>query len=119
MRFFLSILFFLICFIACHTKSTEDSILPPKKFGAVFWDIQKANAYATEYIRMDTLKNDSIELVEMKRVIFVKHEISESVFEKSFVYYKEHPAELSAIIDTLEAGQKKKQKWSEVKLNPE
>ena len=119
MRIFLTILFSLLCFIACHTKSSENSILTPKKFGAVFWDVQKANAYATEYIRMDTLKNDSIELAEMKRVIFLKHGISESAFEKSFLYYKAHPAELSAIIDSLEAGQKKKQKWSEVKLNPE
>jgi hypothetical protein len=108
-----------LIFTACHTNGGANEVISPKKFGAVYWDIQKAITYATVYVRMDTLKNDSIELDEMKQVIFAKHGVSKDLFDKSLAYYNDHPKEMIVIMDSLEVGQKRQQKQHDRLLRPE
>ena len=119
MRNILLLWFIGLIFSACQSFDEKKSILPPKKFGEVYWDVQIASTFATEYIRMDSLKNDSIELDEMKRVIYSKYGISEELYIKSLDYYNDHPNEMIAIIDSLEVRKKKQQKARDRLLRPE
>ena len=112
MRIFKSAFSFLLFIFvySCGRDAKPKDILSPEIFRSVFWEISKASVYATEYIRLDSLKNDSIELDEMKRVILAKYKITEAVYQKSRNYYTNHPEEMIKLIDTLQTVEKKRKK---------
>ena len=85
----------------------------------ILWDIYRANIYAHDFISMDSTKNDSIELVEMKKTILEKYKVSDKDYEQSYQYYLSHPNQMIAIIDSIQAHSKKQTRAMEKIFRPE
>lgn len=85
----------------------------------ILWDIYRANIYSHDFVSMDSTKNDSIELVEMKKTILEKYKVSERAYEQSYQYYLSHPNQMIAIIDSIQAHSKKYTRAMEKAFRPE
>ncbi len=82
-------------------------IIPPKKMELVLWDYLKADAYCSNYVKKDTLQNDSMVNVLMQQKIFEHYHISKEDFYNSYQYYISHPTVMTAVIDSMVAHQRK------------
>lgn len=99
-----SILWFSAVFflLSCgNDQQTPSGILKPDKMQAVLWDIIRADAFTTEFIKKDTSKNDVSENLKMQQEIFSIHHISKNDFYKSYEYYKNNGNQMKAIIDSM------------------
>lgn len=112
----------LICFLtlafllSCGNKSElPPEILKPGKMQAVLWDIIRADAFTTEYIKRDSAKNDVEENLKLQQQIFAMHRVSKDEFYKSFDYYKKNSGLLTTIMDSMVSQADKKQT---IKTNP-
>jgi len=110
------VLFFLGCSIAlvsCRDNSRmPKDVLPQDKMGEVLWDMMNAGQYVSSYI----LTKDSIDKIAQSTKVYGQvlqlHAISKEKFEKSYAYYREHPALMKVILDSLS----KKQTYTVEKL---
>ncbi len=82
---------------------------------AVLWDIIRADAFTTEYIKKDSAKNEVEENLKLQQQIFGIHHISKEDFYKSFDYYKKNSGLLKPIMDSMVNQADKKQT---IKINP-
>ena len=101
----------LIIFISCGNKDEIPSdILKPVKMQAVLWDVIKADAFTTGFIKNDSVKNAVDENLKLQQQIFAIHHISKIDFYKSYDYYKTHTTVLSKMLDSIitQAGKSKK-----------
>lgn len=94
--------------ISCSYKDDiPKNIIQPKQMQSILWDNIKAGVYATEFIKKDSTKNDSIELLKMQKSILIHYHISEDLYKKSYQYYIQHPSKLTAILDSISANRDK------------
>ncbi len=101
----LIVLFVAVFLISCSEKETvPENIIQPKLMQSVIWDYVKADVYASEFIRKDSTKNDSMELLKMQKLILQHYHVSEELYKKSYEYYLNHPLKLSAILDSINAN---------------
>lgn len=106
LSFFLMLAFLL----SCGNKSEQESgILKPDKMQAVLWDVIRADAFTTEYIKKDSSKNDVEENLKLQQQIFAIHHVSKEDFYKSFEYYKRNSGLLKPIMDSMVNQADKKQ----------
>lgn len=82
---------------------------------AVLWDIIRADAFTTEYIKKDSAKNDVEENLKLQQQVFAIHHVSKEDFYKSFDYYKKNSGLLKPIMDSMVNQADKKQT---IKTNP-
>jgi hypothetical protein len=99
----LLIIYCSIFFIACKKKdNVPDGILPAKKMQAVLWDIMRADQFLADYVfNKDSTKNKKTESIQLYSQVFAVHNISKEEFEKSFIYYKQHPQLMQVIMDSM------------------
>ncbi len=96
------VLFVIITFISCGNKNKMPAgILKPDKMQAVLWDVIRANAFTTEFIKKDSLKNAAEENIKLQQQVFAIHHISREDFYKSYEYYKSHSAVMKEIMDSM------------------
>lgn len=76
---------------------------------AVLWDVIRADAFTTEYIKKDSSKNDVEENLKLQQQIFAIHHVSKEDFYKSFEYYKRNSGLLKPIMDSMVNQADKKQ----------
>lgn len=77
-------------------------MLPPDKMEALLWDMMRADKFLADYVlNKDTTKKIDSESVKLYQQIFAIHQVTGDQFQKSFAYYKEHPEQLQAIMDSL------------------
>jgi Domain of unknown function (DUF4296) len=87
---------------SCENKNSIPSgILKPKKMEIVLWDILRADVFAFDFIKKDTLKNPELENVILQQKIFAVHKISKEEFYKSYEFYKAHPNIMQPMLDSL------------------
>ncbi len=92
----------LIIFISCRNKNDIPSgILKPEKMQVVLWDVIKADAFTTEFIKKDSTKNAVLENLKLQKQIFAIHHISKEEFYKSYDYYKLNSVKLKIILDSM------------------
>ena len=102
-------LFLAIYFIACSEKQgIPKNIIQPKMMQSIIWDNVRATVYATEFLKKDSMKNDSIELLNMQETIFRHYKVSRKMYEKSCQYYLQNPSKFNPILDSIYA---QKGKW--------
>lgn len=103
MRRTLLLLISCVCLAACTKKSTiPRDVLPQKKMQAVLWDMMRADQFLTDFvINKDTTANLDTESIRLYREIFAIHHISKKEFQRSFAFYKAHPAFLKPIMDSI------------------
>jgi hypothetical protein len=77
------------------------NVLKPAKMQAVLWDVIKADAFTTEFIKKDTAKNAVAENAKLQQQIFTIHNISLADFYSSYDYYKTNSTAFKKIIDSM------------------
>lgn len=115
----IGIVIILVFFIAgCKEKHDLPSgILKGEKMQAVLWDVMLAEAYTTQYIKRDSLKNDSVENAKLQQQIFAIHNVSKKEFYDSYNYYRVHEELMRSILDSLTLkGEREKEKAVHGKL---
>ena len=100
----------LVLFTSCNNKDKmPDGILKPDKMQVVLWDVIKADAFTTEFIKIDTLKNAAAENLKLQQQIFAIHRVTKVDFYNSYDYYKSNTPMFKKILDSMiiQAEQKK------------
>ena len=91
--------------ISCQNKNDiPTGILKPDKMQAILWDVIKADAFTTEFIKKDSAKNTENENLKLQQQIFAIHHVSKENFYKSYNYYKTQTPVLKTILDSMMNG---------------
>ena len=95
--------FFMSCIlVSCNDKNKLPSgILKPEKMQAVLWDIMRADAFTTNFIKKDSSKNDAEENIKLQKKVFALHQVSSENFYKSYDYYKTNTNLFKSILDSM------------------
>jgi len=95
-------LFVIIVLASCGKKDKiPPGILEPDKMQAVLWDVIRADAFTTGFIKKDSAKNATAENVALQQKIFSIHHVSKEDFYKSYDYYKSNTVIMKDMIDTM------------------
>jgi len=86
----------------CNRKEGIPSdILPQDKMQAILSDIMRADQFLNDYVlSKDSSLNKDSARIEFYKQVFNIHKTSKSNFQKSFSYYKLHPARLKVLLDS-------------------
>ena len=91
-----------LLFAACRKTNIPEGVLPKDKMQAVFWDMLQADEYLKDYVfYKDSTRNDTTESIEVYERVFKFNKTSREQFDKSFDYYRNHPALMKEIVDSL------------------
>ena len=98
-------LFFLIA--GCKNKNAvPGNVLPQKKMQAVIWDMMRADQFLANYVlNKDSSLDKKTESIKLYQQILYINQVSKEKFERSFSFYKSHPALLKAIMDSITNAQ--------------
>jgi len=108
-----------ICFVSCNNKDEIPSgILKPNQMQAVLWDVIKADAFTTEFIKRDSSKNALDENLKLQQQIFAIHKTSKEIFYKSYDYYKANAARFKNILDSMIAQNERNKNKPKGKIKP-
>lgn len=93
---------FCLLLAACSDKtSVPFGILSIDKMTPVLWDMVEADQYAAILIKDSAHVDPKMERLRLYEQVFRSHGISREKFEKSFNYYREHPAINQILYDSL------------------
>lgn len=99
----------MLLLFSCGNKQAEPAgILKPEKMQAVLWDVMRADAFTTEFVKKDSAKNDVEENLKLQQAIFAMHHISKEDFYKSYGYYKRNSSLMKTVIDSMISQAEKK-----------
>jgi Domain of unknown function (DUF4296) len=101
MRILIAALVFFL--YGCGSKEMPGDVLKLDKMQVVMWDVIKADAYVTDYVKRDSTRNDTAESVAMQKEIFVIHNITKETYYRSYDYYKKNPELMKTLMDTMSA----------------
>ena len=68
---------------------------------ALMWDIAKVEAYATQYIAVDTTKKLKAETLMLYQKVFALYKTTKEDFERSVKYYEMHPPQQKILLDSV------------------
>lgn len=92
----------MICIVGCSNKDGMPSgILKADEMQTVLWDIMRAEAYTSQYLKKDSLKNLAVENAVLQKKIFALHKIKREDFYNSFRYYDQHPEMMRMLLDSI------------------
>jgi hypothetical protein len=96
-------LILLVFVLACSSKNTVPShIIPPSKMQGILWDMFRVGNFVVSYqMPADTTLQRSKEQIKWFNRVLHLHQVTESQFKTSMQYYKDHPAILATIMDSL------------------
>ena len=99
----LSIIFFgLFLLTSCgNDEKIPAGILKPEKMQAVLWDVIKADAFTTGYIKNDSAKNAVEENLKLQQEIFTIHKVTKADFYNSYDYYKKNIGRFKIMLDSM------------------
>lgn len=106
----LTFLWIILLLFSCRNKQTIQSVLlNPDKMQAVLWDIIRADAFTTQYIKYKPAKNEFSENALLQKQIFALHKVRKEDFYYSFDYYKVHSSLMRTMLDSMinKAGREK------------
>jgi Domain of unknown function (DUF4296) len=104
----LAFLFYIAVFVpACsHKNKIPAGILPKEKMEAVLWDLVRAGEFLEGYVfTRDTAIDKAATGVEWYENIYRLHKTNKATFEKSYAYYRDHPALMKEVLDSLNKKQ--------------
>lgn len=85
----------LVLFASCENKNKiPDGILKPDKMQAVLWDVIRADAFSTEFLKNDSKKDPAEENLKLQQQIFAIHKTTKVDFYRSYDYYKSENTQL-------------------------
>jgi Domain of unknown function (DUF4296) len=86
-----------------NNQSKFSGILPKEKMQSVMWDIIGADVFTEQFIKKDSLKNPSVENMQLQNKIFAIHKVTKVDFYKSYDYYMAHTDQMRIILDSITA----------------
>ncbi|MEB2777304.1 DUF4296 domain-containing protein [Algoriphagus sp. D3-2-R+10] len=103
MKRFLILSFSILALASCGSGNKPEGLLPQDKMVEVLIDIHLTEGLTSA---MPVAYDSSIVLYNLlEKDVFVKHEVSDSVFTQSMLYYLRDPAEMeqiySRVVDSL------------------
>ena len=103
MRTALLIICCLLIIAGCKNKNRIPAdILPQKKMQAILWDMMRADQFLSDFVlNKDTGLDKRTESIKLYSRVFALHHTSMEEYERSFSFYKTHPALLKVIMDSL------------------
>ena len=103
------LLFVLVVITSCGDDKAPSGILKPDKMQVVLWDIIKADAFTTDFIKKDTAKNAAEENLKLQQQVFAIHHTTKEIFYKSYDYYKTNTPVFKVMLDSMivQAGRNK------------
>ena len=103
MKWFIRVFFILLFTSGCSDKKTVPrNILSPLIMQKVMWDMIRADEYVTDFIwKNDSAINRQEESIQLYEKIFKIYHITKQQFQKSLIFYREHPRFLKIIVDSL------------------
>lgn len=110
------LLFTLILLTSCNNSNkVSGDVLAPEKMQAVLWDVIKADAFTTEFVKKDTAKDAVQENLKLQQQVFAIHKVTKEVFYKSYDYYKNNSGDFKTLLDSMIA---KAERNNKVKTTP-
>lgn len=102
----LFVIFSLAFIFSCSGKNEIPAgIMPPKKMQAVLWDMISAGEFLNAYVNYKDSIDKEAESLKRYGQVFQFHKISKAEFDKSWLYYRQHPEKMRPILDSLSKRQ--------------
>jgi len=103
MRTGLLILYVSLLIAGCKSRDPiPNNVLPQKEMQVVVWDMMRVDQFLTDYVLpKDSSLNRRTESIKLYQQVFTIHKISKEEFQRSFSFYRSHPALLKVIMDSL------------------
>ena len=88
---------------SCKQKDRIPSyVLPQAKMKAVIWDMMRADQFLSDFVfPHDSSLNKDSESIRYYQQVLAIHDLSKEEFNRSWNYYKEHPALMQVIMDSI------------------
>ncbi|MEO5889755.1 MAG: DUF4296 domain-containing protein [Ferruginibacter sp.] len=91
----------LLGMIGCADKGSDAKILDKEKMQAVMWDIINADVFTDQFVKKDSLKNASLENMQLQNKIFALHKVTRADYYRSYDYYLSHGDVMKVILDSM------------------
>src|SRR5690242_17640419 len=93
---------FIVSLYACGGRSSPNGVLKKEKMEMVMWDMLQADDFVREYmVNRDSTLDDTAEYINMYERVFRMHGTTREEFDRSFDYYREHPALMKEVMDSM------------------
>ena len=79
--------------------------MPEEKMQAVLWSMISAGEFLNTYIMNKDSVDKAAESSKIYGQVFQIHQITKEEFDKSYLYYREHPELMKVILDSLSKKQ--------------
>lgn len=110
MRGFL-LTFFLFLLGCKNAEKVPNGILNQNEMRNVMWDLMRADAYVSDFIKRDSTRNQKNESAILYEKIFAIHSITQEKFKKSLSFYEAHPDLMKPISDSLRTNERNAQEY--------
>ena len=90
-----------LIFFSCAQKTkVPNNILPPYKMEKLLLDMLRADEFFSQK-QADTTLKDSLTRINLYRSVLAEHKTNKEQFERSFIYYENHPDLLKIVLDSM------------------
>src|SRR5689334_4493147 len=94
---------FILFIVACSSKNkVPKDVLPRQQMEDVLWDLLRGGEFLEIYkLPKDSLSDKRAIAQEWYDKIFQLHKTDRSAFQKSYAWYRQHPALLKDLLDSI------------------
>jgi len=102
MRFFIAAMLVMLITGCADKPVTPPGIIPPEKMEKVMYDLMRTGEFLSGYVLYkDTSVNKTGESLKWYNKVWELHKVSEEEFRKSYLWYKDNPKVMSALMDSI------------------
>ena len=115
MKFFLFIILIILSFGCIRNNKVPKDVIPQNQMRKIMWDLMRADAYVTDFIMKDSIRDKKAESAKLYEKIFEIHATTQETFKKSLAFYQSRPDLFKVVSDSLRVDEKKSQQYPEEK----
>ena len=115
MKFFLFIILIISNFACIRDNKVPKDVIPQNQMRKIMWDLMRADAYVTDFIVKDSIRDKKAESAKLYEKIFEIHATTQETFKKSLAFYQSRPDLFKVVSDSLRVDEKKSQQYPEEK----
>ena len=115
MRFFLFIILIILSFGCIRNNKVPKDVIPQNQMRKIMWDLMRADAYVTDFIMKDSIRDKKAESAKLYEKIFEIHATTQETFKKSLAFYQSRPDLFKVVSYSLRVDEKKSQQYPEEK----
>jgi len=84
------------------SQKIPSNVLTQDKMQAVVWDMMRADQFLGDFVfAYDTTANKDSQSIRLYQQVLAIHKLSKEDFNRSWKYYKDHPALMQIIMDSI------------------